>query len=71
MVCAAAMVSCLTVLASGDTNVTTVMTSAFQSLVDDLLSMVGGMLPIATGLFVMTLGIIFGVKWFKKLVGKA
>lgn len=54
----------------GDT-VGTVMTSTATSIMTDLKSMVTTILPIALGLFTLVVGIKFGIKFIKQLIGKA
>ncbi|MCL2820983.1 MAG: hypothetical protein FWD38_09205 [Oscillospiraceae bacterium] len=59
------------VASASDFNITTTMTTAFQSLVTDLLAMLAAVLPIGLTVLAASLGITFGIKWIKKIAGKS
>jgi hypothetical protein len=51
-------------------DVTTIMTSGFQSVVDDVIGMIAATFPIALGVVGMTIAIKFGVRWLRSMVGR-
>jgi hypothetical protein len=52
-------------------NVVENMSGSFQTMIDDLLSMLFTILPMGMIVFGSSLAIAFGIKWFKKITGKA
>ena len=66
------MISATAVVASANDsfNVTDVMSSAFTSLVADLLAMLGAILPIGLTVLGASVAIAFGIKWFRKITSK-
>jgi len=65
------IVSATAVVASADTfNVTTTMSTAFQTLVTDLLSMLAAILPIGLTVLGASVAIAFGIKWFRRITAK-
>lgn len=70
----AVVVSVLTVgaMAADETSaVVTTMTASFQTIVSDCMSAITGILPVALPLLGLSVAIMFGIKWFKKITGKA
>jgi type IV secretory pathway VirB2 component (pilin) len=67
-------VAILTVAALANTtptnDVSGVMESSFQNVVGDILGMLATILPIALGVFGATIAITFGIRWFRRLIGK-
>ena len=53
------------------TTVTTAMTDAFQTVVTDIITTITGILPIALSVLGLTLVVAFGIKWFKRIIGKS
>jgi uncharacterized secreted protein with C-terminal beta-propeller domain len=69
-----ALASFLMISASADTgtiNVTQLMTSSFQTMVNDLIAIVAGILPIGLSVLGISIGVAFAVKWIKRITGKA
>lgn len=54
-----------------ETSVTTAMTTAFMSGATEMKSMITTVAPIGIGVVVAGLVVIFGVKFFKRITGKA
>ena len=50
-------------------NATTLMTSAFGDVADDIIATIMGVLPIALGVLGLSIAIFFGVKFFKRITG--
>jgi hypothetical protein len=65
----AMVMAVFTVQAFASTSITGTMTTAFGTVVDDLLAMIGGILPVALTVLGASMAVFFGVKWFKKIVG--
>ena len=55
---------------AADADVNAVLETSFQSIVGDITSTIGTVLPIALGVVGMVLAIKFGIRWFKSLIGK-
>ena len=53
-----------------DSSIEDVMESSFSSVGDSLVAMVGTILPIALGILSVVLVVTFGIKIFKKIIGK-
>jgi TRAP-type mannitol/chloroaromatic compound transport system substrate-binding protein len=68
-VAAAAAALVTTVSANTAPDITTTLTTSFQTVVNDLLLIMAGVLPIALTIFGLSIGIAFAIKWFKKLIG--
>lgn len=65
------VVAVLVTSALADTStLTTTMTSSFQTVVTDCLSMIGSILPIGLTLFGASIAVAYAIKFFKKVVGK-
>lgn len=47
------------------------MTTAVSKIVSDLTSMIGAVVPIAVTLLGASIGIIYGIRFIKKIIGKA
>lgn len=60
-----------TFAAGEETDITTVMTTAFQSTVSNMMSAAAAVLPICMTVLGLSVTVGFGIKWFKKLTGKA
>ena len=72
VMCAVLMMSFATMVSADDpVDVTTTLTSSFQTVVDNIMTTIGGILPVALGLLGLSMAIMFGIKWFKKIAGKA
>lgn len=54
-----------------ETSVTTAMTTAFTSGATEMKSMITTVAPIGIGVVVAGLVVVFGVKFFKRITGKA
>ena len=68
--CMLAMMA-VTCFAEGEDSVGTVMSTTATTIITDLKTMVTTVLPIALGLFTLVVGIKFGIKFIKQMVGKA
>lgn len=65
---------CMSAFAAGEDsafNLTTVMTTSVQQIVNDLLACVAAVLPIALTLFAATIGITYTITFVKKILGKS
>jgi len=58
-----------TVLANDTPSVAQMMTTAFQTIVVDLMATIVGIMPVALSILGMTMAVAFSIKWFKKLAG--
>ena len=56
---------------SGTTDVSTAMTTAFTSGATEMKTMITTIAPIGIGVVVAGLVVVFGVKFFKRITGKA
>lgn len=45
------------------------MEAQLQTFADGILSVIGAVLPIAFGVAVSIVGLVIGIRWFRKLVG--
>lgn len=66
---------CVTAFASGtapvDFDLSAVLTTAAQTIVTDLLAMIAAVLPITVTLLAANIGVAYGIKFIKKITGKA
>lgn len=65
------MLSTVAGAAEGDFDLAATMTSSVQSIVTNLLSMITAVLPITITLLAASIGISYGIRFIKKIVGKA
>lgn len=58
--------------AAGETtSMVEVMTSSFTTMISEMMAAIAAILPITLTLVGASLVVAFGIKWFKKIVGKA
>ncbi len=60
-----------TFAAGEDPDITSVMTTAFQSTITNMMSAAAAVLPICMTVLGLSVTVGFGIKWFKRLTGKA
>jgi choline-glycine betaine transporter len=57
--------------AEGDVDITSVMTTAFSATIENMMNAAAAVLPICMTVLGLSVTVGFGIKWFKRLTGKA
>jgi hypothetical protein len=52
-------------------DISTVMTTSFQEMINNMMTMAANVLPICMSVLGLSVAVGFGIKWFKRLTGKA
>ena len=71
--CMMAMLLCSAFAAEGDAafDLGTTMTTSVTTIVNDLLGMIGKVVPVTVTLLAAAIGINYGIRFIKRLIGKA